>query len=456
MKNKKSILSLMALLIALAFAYPSYAGENKGNVVVVEGKGANVDTGHVQGGYLGVRLIDTTPELKMAFKLPPYSKGALVRDVLTGLAAEKAGIKKGDLIVEFNGSQISTVSDLLRMIGATAPGMRVEIKIIREGRMKNLQAILGNVSEGIKWYRKAAEQGDAEACLALAEAYELGKGVPQDNLEALKWVRKAAELGDAEACLALARAYEHGEGVPQDHLEALKWVRKAAELGNVIAYGLVGEMYQTGEGVPQDYLEAAKWYRKAAEQGLAEAQNSLGIMYRDGIGVKQDYKEALKWYRKAAAQGYVNAYTNLGWAYEKGLGVPQDYPEAAKWYRKAAEQGDATAQNNLGAMYVFGWGVTRDYPAALEWFQKSADQKDAWGYWNLARMYDNGWGVQKDKLKAEDYCRKAARKGHEGAQKLLKERGLGWAEDGQEPVVSREKKEPPLSDIDIPDDLGGL
>ncbi len=153
MKNKNLIPSLMALLTALALTYPSYAGESKGNVVEVEGKGANVDTGHVQGGHLGVELIYTTPELKIAFNLPPESKGAFVRDVMTGSAAEKAGIKKGDLIVEFNGSQISTIPDLQRIVHATAPGMRVEVKIIREGTMKNMQVIpkhriLGLLSSG--------------------------------------------------------------------------------------------------------------------------------------------------------------------------------------------------------------------------------------------------------------------------------------------------------------------
>jgi TPR repeat protein len=93
---------------------------------------------------------------------------------------------------------------------------------------------------------------------------------------------------------------------------------------------------------------------------------------------------------------------------------------------------------------------------ALEWFQKSANQKYSYGYWNLAKMYDGGLGVHKDGRRAEDYYRKAARKGHNGAQKALKKRGLGWAEEGQVPPTSKEKKVQPSDDISLPDDLGEL
>jgi TPR repeat protein len=60
--------------------------------------------------------------------------------------------------------------------------------------------------------------------------------VPQDDAEALKWWRKAAEQGDATAQTNLGFMYDSfmydiGRGVPQDDAEALKWYRKAAEQG---------------------------------------------------------------------------------------------------------------------------------------------------------------------------------------------------------------------------------
>jgi uncharacterized protein len=52
--------------------------------------------------------------------------------------------------------------------------------------------------------------------------------VPQDDAEAVKWYRKAADQGDAFAQLNLANMYDNGQGVPQDDVQALKWFNLAA------------------------------------------------------------------------------------------------------------------------------------------------------------------------------------------------------------------------------------
>ena len=61
----------------------------------------------------------------------------------------------------------------------------------------------GNYTEAVKWFRKAAERGDADAQFMLGTFYENGEGVPQDYAEAVKWLRKAAEQGHAEAEMML-------------------------------------------------------------------------------------------------------------------------------------------------------------------------------------------------------------------------------------------------------------
>jgi len=131
--------------------------------------------------------------------------------------------------------------------------------------------------------------------------YRNGQGVPQDHAEALKWYRRAAEQGDAAAQYNLGQMYRTGQGVPQDHAEALKWYRRAAEQGDADAQHNLGFMYRNGQGVPQDHAEAVKWYRRAAEQGNALAQNNLGVMYGTGKGVPQDYVQAHLWYNLAAS-----------------------------------------------------------------------------------------------------------------------------------------------------------
>jgi TPR repeat protein len=65
--------------------------------------------------------------------------------------------------------------------------------------------------------------------------YENGKGVPANFEEAAKWYRKAAEQGEADAQFALGRCYEEGKGVLADYEEAMKWYRKAADQGHADA-----------------------------------------------------------------------------------------------------------------------------------------------------------------------------------------------------------------------------
>ena len=229
-------------------------------------------------------------------------------------------------------------------------------------------------AEAVKWYRKAAEQGNASGQFNLGWMYRKGFGVAQNNTEAVKWYRKAAEQGDASGQYNLGYMYENGYGVSQDYAKAVKWYRKAAEQGDASGQFNLGWMYRKGLGVAQNYSEAVKWYRKAAEQGDADAQNNLGEMYYYGRGVTQNHSEAVKWYRKAAEQGNVGAQYSLGWMYSKGYGVTQNYTEAVKWYRKAAEQGYAIAQYYLGTMYYYGHGVQKNLSTAKYWYEKAAAQ----------------------------------------------------------------------------------
>ena len=72
-----------------------------------------------------------------------------------------------------------------------------------------------------------------------------GQGVKQDHTEAVKWYRKAAEQGDANAQVNLGVCYDKGQGVKQDHDEAAKWYRKAAEQGDAQAKAYLGGLTST-------------------------------------------------------------------------------------------------------------------------------------------------------------------------------------------------------------------
>ena len=65
--------------------------------------------------------------------------------------------------------------------------------------------------------------------------YQNGNGVSQDYTEAMKWYRKAADAGNAMAMRNIGWLYQHGQGVSQDYTEAMQWYRKAADAGNADA-----------------------------------------------------------------------------------------------------------------------------------------------------------------------------------------------------------------------------
>lgn len=124
----------------------------------------------------------------------------------------------------------------------------------------------GRFIEAVKWYGKAAEQGDVKAQDKLGDMYTVGEGVERDEEEAEKWYRKAAEQGDAAAQCSLGERYAMGGAdIERDDVEAVKWYKKAAEQGYPFGCRLLGAMYECGHGVPMDEKEAEKWYRKAAE-----------------------------------------------------------------------------------------------------------------------------------------------------------------------------------------------
>jgi serine protease Do len=89
--------------------------------------------GHVTRGWLGVSIQPFTAELAKAFHLE-QEHGALVSQVMPDSPASKAGIRTGDVILEYNGHAITKAGELPRLVGGTAVGGTATLKVIREGK----------------------------------------------------------------------------------------------------------------------------------------------------------------------------------------------------------------------------------------------------------------------------------------------------------------------------------
>ena len=100
-----------------------------------------VQNGRVIRGFMGVNIQDVTPGLAKQFDLKER-EGALVSDVTANSPAEKAGLKNGDVILEFNGKPVSDSRHLKLQVAQTAPGKEVPVKISRDGKVKELDVTL--------------------------------------------------------------------------------------------------------------------------------------------------------------------------------------------------------------------------------------------------------------------------------------------------------------------------
>ena len=95
------------------------------------------EKGSVTRGWLGVVIQPITKELAETFDLPS-EEGALVADIVKKSPAEKAGLKRGDVIVSFDGEKIGKMRELPAIVAATRVGSNVELKVIRGGKEKGL------------------------------------------------------------------------------------------------------------------------------------------------------------------------------------------------------------------------------------------------------------------------------------------------------------------------------
>jgi len=102
-----------------------------------------INDGKVTRGYLGINIQPLTPGLAKAFKLPDDSSGVLVGGVAPGSPAEKAGLKKGDVIVELNGKKVNEARTLSLQVAETDPGSKVTLRVLRtEGSGKTKEESL--------------------------------------------------------------------------------------------------------------------------------------------------------------------------------------------------------------------------------------------------------------------------------------------------------------------------
>lgn len=104
-----------------------------------------INQGKVIRGWLGVQVQPLTKELAKQFNLKTEN-GALLVDTVEGGPADKGGLKRGDVIVEYDGKKITDPFHFKNMVASTKPGATVQIKIIRDGNMLTAKVVIGELA----------------------------------------------------------------------------------------------------------------------------------------------------------------------------------------------------------------------------------------------------------------------------------------------------------------------
>ncbi|MFA7594101.1 MAG: DegQ family serine endoprotease [Thiohalobacteraceae bacterium] len=124
--------------MGLSFAIPIDVAMNVADQLKTKGR--------VSRGWLGVLIQDVTRELAESFGMKK-PMGALVSKVLPDSPAAKAGIEIGDIILEFNGREVVNSSNLPPIVGSTPVGKDVPVKVLRDGKTRNLDVTLGELED---------------------------------------------------------------------------------------------------------------------------------------------------------------------------------------------------------------------------------------------------------------------------------------------------------------------
>jgi Do/DeqQ family serine protease len=191
-----ALVNLRGELVGINSAILSRSGGNIGigfAIPVNMAKGVMdqlIKYGQVKRGVLGVNIYNVTPDIAKEFGLTE-SSGALVAGVAPGSAADRAGVKTGDIITSINGANMRDAGELRNTIGMLRVGDKVEIGLLRDGKARKVTALIAERSE-----------------LETASAVDINKGL------------EGAELSDAPDGGVLVKTVQEGSPAAQNGLRA--------------------------------------------------------------------------------------------------------------------------------------------------------------------------------------------------------------------------------------------
>ena len=136
-----------------------------------------IKTGKVVRGFLGIGIQDLNQDLAKSFGIKD-AKGAIVSDVKEDGPADQGGLKQGDVIMSYQGSPVEDAVALQRAVTRTPVGTKVPVKVMRDGREKELMITIGEQPENMKTAR--AESGEKDYAFAGVAVQDLDKDTAKE------------------------------------------------------------------------------------------------------------------------------------------------------------------------------------------------------------------------------------------------------------------------------------
>ena len=152
--------------------------------------------GKVERGWLGISIRDLTPELAKELHLEA-SRGALVVEVVKGGPAEKAGLKKNDVVVGYRGKDISDSSTFRNEVAATPIGQEAKITVLRGEKKEEFTVKVGNLEEGAKIMATALKDRFGLEVRPVTSKEVEKYGMNSDQGVAITWVDPKGPFGEA-------------------------------------------------------------------------------------------------------------------------------------------------------------------------------------------------------------------------------------------------------------------
>lgn len=229
--------------------------------------------------------------------------------------------------------------------------------------------------------RTAADRGDKNAMIALAQLMTIKEGNSSQNEHAYYWVEKLLSKGDS-SCL---------EVMP-------------GELMYIYAKRQKSKIWREIDKDTEKmiYTDACQYEIKACLKGYKKAVNALFLDFPKSNGVPEGCDYLKQICLDSANIGNIQAKRCLGFMYEEGLCVKQDLSLAANWYEKV-NKAKSTSQSKADLCRIFG---NKNYPIdtkSLDFINKCAIENNPEAIFQLGLMYEEGRNYPKDINKAIEY-----------------------------------------------------